>query len=135
MVLAEQDLSVTLPAYVANAHVLAHRMPTTSEVFPADQQDIALQRLLDQDSFFSTPYLTETSIDTLQEHDVGYVIVQSGSDLDLQLRAVPEWFTWLEDDEAYSLYTVDDIPVTSAAILGNTAMAENDWSGARLHFF
>jgi tetratricopeptide (TPR) repeat protein len=134
MVLAEQDLSVTLPAYVANAHVLAHRMPTTSEVFPADQQDIALQRLLDQDTFFSTPYLTATSISTLQNHDVGYVIVQSGSELDLQLRTAPEWFTWLEDNEAYSLYTVDDTPVASAAILGNTAMAEHDWSGARLHF-
>jgi hypothetical protein len=69
-VLAEQDLSVTLPAYVANANILAHRMPTTSEVFPADQQDIALQRLIDQDSFFNTPYLTESSISTIVDYDV-----------------------------------------------------------------
>ena len=134
MVLAEQDLSVTIPAYVANAHVLAHRMPTTSEVFPADQQDIALQRLLDQDSFFNTPYLTESSVSTLQNYNVGYVVVPSGSELDLQLRMASEWFTWLEDHEAYTLYAVDNTPVTTEAISGNTAMAEHDWTKARLHF-
>lgn len=134
LVLAEQDLSVTLPAFVANAHVLAHRMPTTSEVFPADQQDIALQRLLDQYNFFSTPYLTETSVSILQNYDVKYVIAQSGSSLDLQFRMAPESFTWLIDDEAYSLYEVTNLPQITAAILGNTAMAERDWRGATVHF-
>ena len=134
VVLAEQDLSVTIPAFVANAHILAHRMPTTSEVFPADQQDIALQRLLDQNSFFSTPYLTDTSIDILQNYDVKYVIAQSGSGLDLQFRMEPQSFTWLVDDEAYSLYEVSNVPSTSAAILGNTAMANRDWNAATAHF-
>lgn len=31
--MAEQDLSVTLAAYVAKANVIAHRVPTTSEIF------------------------------------------------------------------------------------------------------
>jgi len=134
LVLAEQDLSVTLPAFVANAHVLAHRMPTTSEVFPADQQDIALQRLLDQYNFFSTPYLTEASLSILRNYDVRYVIAQSGSSLDLQFRMAPQSFTWLTDDEAYSLYEVTNLPKTTAAILGNTAMAERDWSRAAVKF-
>ncbi len=133
-VLAEQDLSVTIPAYVANAHILAHRMPTTSEVFPADQQDIALQRLLDQYNFFSTPFLTESSIDILQNYDVKYVIAQSGSGLDLQFRMAPQSFTWLTDDEAYSLYEVTEIPSTTAAIRGNTAMAARDWNTAAAQF-
>jgi hypothetical protein len=46
-VLADQELSVTIPAYVAGANIVAHRMPTTSEIFPANQQDVALQRLID----------------------------------------------------------------------------------------
>lgn len=50
--MADPDVSVTLPAYVAKANVVAHRMPTTSEIFPANQQDVALQRLIDQDKFF-----------------------------------------------------------------------------------
>ena len=133
-VLAEQDLSVTLPAYVAKAHVLAHRMPTTSEVFPADQQDIALQRLIDQDNFFSTPYLTESSIDTILNYDVGYIVIPSGSELDLQLRVSPSWFSWLEDNEGYSLYKVANTPVISEAIQGNTDMANRDWLAAQEHF-
>ena len=133
-VLADQDLSVTLPAFVANANILAHRMPTTSEVFPADQQDIALQRLLEQYKFFSTPYLTESSLATLQNYDVQYVIAQSGSDLDLQFRMDPQSFTWLEDDESYSLYEVTNLPTTTAAILGNTDMAARKWESATAHF-
>ena len=58
-VLADQDLSVTIPAYVANASIVAHRMPTTSEVFPADRQFEALQRLIDQDAFFRSSFLTQ----------------------------------------------------------------------------
>lgn len=133
-VIAEQDLSVTLPAYVANAHILAHRMPTTSEVFPADQQDIALQRLIDQDDFFSTPYLTENSVDTILKYNAGYVIVPSGSDLDLQLRVTPSWFTWLEDSQGFSLYEVLGEPVISEAIQGNTELAKRNWSAAKKHF-
>ena len=60
-VLADQDLSVTIPAYVANASIVAHRMPTTSEVFPADRQSEALQRLIDQDAFFRSSFLTQES--------------------------------------------------------------------------
>ena len=56
-VLADQDLSVTISAYVANAGIVAHRMPTTSEVFPADRQSEALQRLIDQDAFFRSLFL------------------------------------------------------------------------------
>ena len=111
LVLAEQDLSVTLPAFVAKANILAHRTPTTSEVFPADQQDIALQRLIDQNSFFNTPYLTDDAINTLQKYNAEYVIVESGSSLDLQLRSSPQWFTWLMDDKAFTLYTVSGQPV------------------------
>ena len=133
-VLADQDLSVTLPAYVANAHVLAHRMPTTSEVFPADQQHIALQRLVDQDSFFSTPYLTEASIRTIIDYDAGYIIVPSGGDLDLQLRMTPSWFSWMEDNEGYSLYAVVNTPIISEAIQGNSDMADRNWLAAKEHF-
>jgi tetratricopeptide (TPR) repeat protein len=130
MVLADQDLSVTIPAYVAGAHVLAHRMPTTSEVFPADGQDIALQRLVDQDLFFRTPYLTASSLDILQRYDVQFVITKSGSDLDTQLRLVPGWFQWIVDDQSFSLYAVQQIPEVTPAISGNTAMVQRDWERA-----
>ncbi len=134
MVLADQDMSVTLPAFVAYANVLAHRTPTTSEVFPADRQDEALQRLLDQDDFFASPYLTERSIATLNNYDAGYVITESGSSLDAQLQLAPQWFTWLLDDEAYSLYAVNGEPSVTETILGNTAMANQQWGEAQKHF-
>ena len=106
-VLADQDLSVTIPAYVANASIVAHRMPTTSEIFPADRQSEALQRLIDQDAFFRSSFLTEQSVDVLRRYGVRYVVTASGSDLDTQLRLSPQWFSWLVDDQSYSLYSVD----------------------------
>lgn len=130
MVLADQDMSVTLPAFVAHAHVLAHRTPTTSEVFPADRQDEALQRLLDQHDFFASPYLTQRSIETLVNYDVGYIIADSGSGLDAQLRLAPQWFTRLLDDEAFSLYAVSGDPAVTDTIKGNTAMANQSWQEA-----
>ncbi len=66
VVFAEQDLSVTLPAFVADGPIVAHRTPTTSEIFPADQQDLALQRLIDQNDFFTTPYLTTEQPDNFR---------------------------------------------------------------------
>ena len=133
MVLADQDLSVTLAAYVAGANILAHRVPTTSEIFPADQQDVALQRLIDQDAFFHTTYLTANSVNTLSRYNVRYVIASSGSDLDLQLRLAPQWFKWQLDDQSYSLYAVEALPNKSdTAIQGNEALAQRDWSEAGL---
>jgi tetratricopeptide (TPR) repeat protein len=129
-VLADQDLSVTIPAYVANANIVAHRAPTTSEVFPADQQDVALQRLIDQDAFYRTPYLTVDSLDILQRYDVRYVITSSGSDVDIQLRLAPQWFGWLLDDQSFSLYAVHQAPNVTTSILGNSALAQRQWEAA-----
>jgi tetratricopeptide (TPR) repeat protein len=129
-VLADQDLSVTIPAYVANASIVAHRAPTTSEVFPADQQDVALQRLIDQDTFYHTPYLTTESLDVLQRYNVQYVLTSSGSDVDLQLRLAPQWFEWLMDDQSFSLYAVHHMPSVTPAILGNSALVGRRWEDA-----
>ncbi|GAB4531207.1 MAG: hypothetical protein Kow0063_10130 [Anaerolineae bacterium] len=130
MVLADQDLSVTIPAYVANANILAHRAPTTSEIFPADQQDIALQRLIDQNTFYRTPYLTVDSLEILQRYDVRYVITSSGSDIDTQLRLTPQWFEWLLDNQSFSLYAVRQLPSVTSSILGNSALAQRQWEAA-----
>jgi tetratricopeptide (TPR) repeat protein len=133
-VLTPQDLSVTIPAYVANANILAHRVPTTSEIFPADQQDQALQRLIDQDTFFRTPYLTADSVDILQRYDVRYVVSPSGSDIDMQLQLAPQWFEWLMDDQSFSLYAVRETPAVTASILGNSALAERRWEDAEGYY-
>ncbi len=134
MVLASQDLSVTLPAFVAHAQVLAHRTPTTSEVFPSTLQDDALQRLIDQNYFFSTPYLTDKSIQILEAYSADYVVTESGSELDAQLRLLPGWFTWLLDDEAHTLYEVSAVPQVTAAIRGNSDLAEQAWDKAQTEF-
>jgi len=129
-VLADQNLSVTLPAYVAQANIVAHRMPTTSEIFPADQQAEALQRLIDQARFYRARYLTAETLDVLGRYQAGYLIATSGSDLDIQLRAAPQWFTWELDDQGYSLYTVHQQPQLTPAINGNTALAQRLWVAA-----
>jgi tetratricopeptide (TPR) repeat protein len=129
-VLADQELSVTIPAYVANANVVAHRAPTTSEIFPADQQGVALQRLIDQDNFYRTPYLTSDTVDILRRYDVRYVIASSGSDVDLQLQLSSQWFEWLMDDQSYSLYAVRQVPSATASIQGNSALVERQWETA-----
>jgi tetratricopeptide (TPR) repeat protein len=129
-VLADQDLSVTIPAYVANANVVAHRAPTTSEIFPADQQDVALERLIDQATFYSTPYLTSRSVDILRRYRVHYVITSSGSDIDMQLRLTPQWFQWLMDDQSYTLYAVNQLPTTTTSIQGNSALIQRHWTAA-----
>ncbi len=135
MVLADQDLSVTVAAYVAHASILAHRVPTTSEIFPADQQDIALQRLIDQDAFFNAPYLTAESLNILSHYGVKYIITSSGSDLDMQLQLASDWFEWQVDDQSYSLYAVLSLPTeTPATIQGNAALAQRDWARARAFY-
>jgi hypothetical protein len=110
---------VTIPAYVANANVVAHRAPTTSEVFPADRQDEALQRLIDQETFYTTPYLTERSLAILRRWGVDFVAAPAGTRLEAQLQLAPQWFTWLADDAAYSLYAVTAAPEPNEAIRGN----------------
>ncbi len=131
-VLADQDLSVVIPAYAANANIVAHRVPTTSEIFPADQQQIALQRLIDQDTFFRSRYLTDSAVDILNKYDVGYIIASSASDLDIQLRLAPEWFKWIIDDQSYSLYQVVQPPTKPDSIAANSALAERRWDDASL---
>lgn len=126
-VMADQDVSVTLPAFVAKANVVAHRMPTTSEIFPNDQQDEALQRLIDQAKFFRSRYLTTETVNILKRYNVGYVIASSGSDLDIQLRAATQWFSWVLNDESYSLYAVQKQPTITAVIDGNTALGQRMW--------
>lgn len=142
VVMADQDLSVPIPAYVANAHIVAHRVPTTSEVFPAGQQTDALQRLIDQAAFFNARYLTDEMLTILARYDARYVIAPSGSNLEIQLRLWPEAFTWELDDQSYSLYTVqpwaldtaNHDAVVDAVIRGNTALAERQWAEAEAHY-
>jgi tetratricopeptide (TPR) repeat protein len=129
-VLADQDLSVSIPAYVADAHIVAHRVPTTSEVFPADRQEEALQRLIDQAAFFRSRSLTQATVDILQRYDVGYVVAPSGSNLDIQLRLAPGWFEWVMDDQSYTLYRVLELPTATGTIRANTALAERRWAEA-----
>ena len=133
-VLAAQDLSVTLPAYVAKANVVAHRMPTTSEIFPANQQVDALQRLIDQENFFRARYLTADAIDILQRTGTDYVVIASGSSLDVQLRLAPQWFEWLQDDQSYSLYRLLERPTLTRAVQGNSALVDRQWILANRHF-
>ncbi len=131
---AEQALSVTIPAYVADAVIIAHRALNTSEIFPANRQDEALQRLIDQNRFYELAFLTTESLDILQRYDARYVITSGGSDLDLQLHLTPQWFEWLLDDQSYSLFAVRKLPTVTASILGNTAMVERDWATAQRHY-
>lgn len=133
-VLADQELSVTLPAYVAKASIIAHRVPTTSEVFPADQQDVALQRLIDQHNFFQSPYLTTESAEILRRYHIRYVIAPGGSEMDMQLRLARQWFTWVADDQSYSLYEVKQAPSVTASLQGNAALAQRQWSTAKEFF-
>lgn len=134
MVMADQDLSVSIPAHVAKANIVAHRVPTTSEVFPADQQEIALQRLIDQAAFFHSRFLTHDVLEILRRYDVGYVVAPSGSNLEIQLRLAPAYFKWILDDQSYSLYAVAELPTGAAAIRANTALAERRWVEAEAQY-
>ena len=135
VVMADPDISVTLPAYVANAAIVAHRVPTTSEIFPADQQTVALQRLIDQQRFFQSRWLGTTALDLLARYNVQYVVISSGSPLESQLRLAPGSFTPLLDDLGYTLYKVGALPERdSATIRGNEAMAQQAWEAASLAF-
>lgn len=131
IVAADQELSVTLAAHVANANLIGHRILNTSEIYPADQQDVALQRLIDQYYLFQTPWLTEHSIEILREYDASYIVASAGSDLDLQLHLSPQWFEWLLDDQSYSLFAIRELPTVTASIRGNTAMEQGQWATAQ----
>ena len=61
-------------------------------------------------------------------------MTENGSSLDAQLQLAPQWFTWLIDGEAYSLYAVSGKPTVTETIKGNTAMANQEWGAAQEHF-
>jgi tetratricopeptide (TPR) repeat protein len=109
-------------------------VPTTSEVFPATQQDDALQRLIDQAEFFQSRYLTSESVEILKRYEIGYIVAPSGSNLEVQLRLAPENFEWVLDDQSYSLYAVREIPSMNAAVMGNSALGERQWDEAETQY-
>lgn len=133
-IMADSDLSVTMPAYVAQANTIAHRPPTTSELFPRNQQDVALQRLIDQDVFYRSPRLSPATLEILTRYQIDYVVVHSGSDLDTQLSLADDWFTWQASRDAYSLYGVNQLPTESQTLLGNVALSQRDWLTAESHY-
>lgn len=133
-IMADSDLSVTIPAYVAQASIIAHRAPTTSEVFPRNQQDVALQRLIDQDAFYRSPQLTPPTLAILTRYQVDYVVVRSGSDLDTQLGLANNWFVWQASHNGYSLYAVGQLPAEDQTLLGNAALSQRDWAAAESHY-
>ncbi len=130
MVAADQRLSVSVPVFAPNANIIAHRIFNVSEFFPAHMQDVALERLIDQHVLFNTPQLTERSVDILAKYGVQFVIVETGSRLDLQYRMATQWFEWLMDDTEYSLYAVRATPSVTESIQGNTALVARDLEAA-----
>lgn len=138
IVAADQLASIPIPVYAPNANIIGHRIFNTSEFFPADQQDRALQRLIDQDYLYRTPLLTERSIEILRQYDVRFIVSTSGSDLDAQLRLAPQWFEWLIDDrfedQALSLYAVRKPPQVTPAVEGNSSLTTRDWDRAEEHY-
>jgi tetratricopeptide (TPR) repeat protein len=134
MVAANQNLSVTIPVYAPNANIIGHRVFNTSEFFPADQQDLALQRLIDQYDLYHTSFLNKNTIEILERYNVRFIIASSGSGLDFQLRLSPQWFEWLVNDQSFSLYAVKEIPSITDSIKGNTAILDRDWETAERHF-
>ena len=75
-------------------------------------------------------------MDVLRRYGVRFVVTASGSDLDTQLRLSPQWFAWQLDDQSYSLYAVDPagLPANSETLLGNTAIAGQQWELAKQHY-
>lgn len=134
MVAASQNVSVTMPVFAPNANVIAHRVFNTSEFFPATMQDVALQRMIDQDYLFRTPYLTDRSLDILRQYDVRYVVVPADSGLHLQLSLLPEAFEWLVIDEGFSLYRVNALPGETASIRGNAALVNRQLEAAETYY-
>jgi tetratricopeptide (TPR) repeat protein len=138
IVAADSLASIPIPVYAPNANIIGHRIFNTSEFFPADQQDRALQRLIDQDYLFRTPFLTQHSVEIMQKYEVRYIVTTSGSDLDAQLRLAPQWFEWLIDDrfqdQSFSLYAVHRMPEVTLAIDGNTYLQARNWEGAEARF-
>jgi len=134
MVAADQSMSVTIPAYISNASIIAHRVNNTSESFPADQQDIALARMIDQYDLFNTPYLTENSIQILLRYGVDYIIVRTDDNLNCQFQLANGWFEWVLDDGDYSLYAVNQIPQVNDSIRGLTALNIYDPDRAEEYF-
>lgn len=132
LVMAPQTISVAIPAFAANANVVGHRALTMSEMFPAAQQVEALQRLLDQNQFFSNHYLTAESARLLNRYQPRFVLAPTGSDLDTQLRLFPGWFTWLFDDQGFSLYETQKRPFSiSLTLQANTALQNQEWQTAQ----
>lgn len=138
MVLADSNLSVTIPAFVGNADVVAHRILGTSELFPADQQDVALQRHIDQHSFLTASLLTATHFDILRRYDIRYIVLTGGTSLDTQVLLSPQWFERLVTDRGYSLYAVRELPTISGdaypSIQGNADFIGRQWDRAQEHY-
>lgn len=134
IVAANQNVSVTMPVFAPNANIIAHRVFNTSEFYPATMQDVALQRMIDQNYLFTTPYLTGRSLEILRRYDVRYIVVPAEGGLHLQLSLLPEVFEWLVTDEGFSLYRVVALPAETASIQGNAALVNRRLEEAEAHY-
>lgn len=134
MVAADQSMSVTIPAYVSSASIIAHRVNNTSESFPANQQDVALARMIDQYELFNTPYLTENSIQILLRYGVDYIVIRTDETINCQFHLANRWFEWVLDDGDYSLYAINQAPQINDSIRGFTALDTYDPDRAEEYF-
>ncbi len=120
VILAEYETNQLFAALFNKPDLVAHRYNTTSEEFPADRQDEALQRSLDVDHFTAARLAGQDLLDMVDRYNIKYVLIGQQNGLACQLPYLPSLFEPLYADSEYQLYQVKRPLATSPVIEGNT---------------
>ncbi|NPV07583.1 MAG: tetratricopeptide repeat protein [Anaerolineae bacterium] len=134
VLIADYATNLIVPAYVGKPDLVAYRATNTSEEFPAERQDEALQRIRDLDTFNRAEKLDAQVVDILRRYPVRYVLLPDDHPLSCQFRHAGEPYTEVARDDRYRLFRVESPPEEHGAIAANTLLESRDWEGAELAY-
>ncbi|MEW5986332.1 MAG: tetratricopeptide repeat protein, partial [Chloroflexota bacterium] len=134
IVLGDREANFCIPAYSPWLKVVEYRGVSTLSRFPAEQRDVALQRLRDVDTFAAAEFVDDEFNRVLTRYEVEYILIEDDRLLNLQLAHWPAWFTLVYEANGYNLYAVASERPDSVMAAGNSALLEHDWATAEAQY-
>lgn len=118
VVFAWRDITDAIPAYRATLKpVLYRENPKSAE-------------RADADTFLTSPFVTQTHLDILNDRHVDYVVLSGERELVAQMEQLPNHFQLLYRNEYGALFRVLRALRPDALIEANTAAQFGDWESA-----
>jgi tetratricopeptide (TPR) repeat protein len=134
VILSDLQTNPSITAVLYRTYVVAHRYNTTSEVFPADKQDEAIQRLYDVEYFTNARLVDSRMMEIINTYHVKYILLSVTSPLTCQFPFLENFFKLLYSDDQYQLLQVNGTSLDNQAIQGNNSLLSENYIQAEIDF-